>query len=59
MGDSEFGITIVEFKSTCENPDEKSGNYDMCISNLLGGKLRGKESHYVEAKSSSLMAGCS
>lgn len=36
MGDSEFGLRQVEFKSTCENPDEKSSNYDMCISNLLG-----------------------
>lgn len=59
MGDSEFGVRHVESKSTCENPYETSGNYDMCISNLLGKTLRGKESHYVEAKSSSLMSGCS
>lgn len=58
MGNSEFGLKPVEFKSSCEKPDCPV-TMDMYVSNLLGKKIRGKESHYLEAKSSDLMSECS
>lgn len=35
MGNSEFGLKPVEFKSSCENPDYPV-TMDMYVSNLLG-----------------------
>lgn len=36
MGDSEFGLRLVEFKRTYENPECPVGCMDMYVSDLLG-----------------------